>query len=75
MYNKLRKKEAVMKKLLVAVFAASICLLGSGIYLQSAPTQGNSFHVGDATNNDDIEISGGVLRPSTDGGGTISKSD
>jgi hypothetical protein len=57
-----------MKRLLVAVFTASICLLGSGLYVCSAPTQGNSFHVGDATNNDDIEIYSGVLRPCTNGG-------
>lgn len=57
-----------MKKFLVAVFAASICLLGSGLYVCSAPTQGNSFHVGDATNNQDIEIYNGVLRPCTSGG-------
>jgi hypothetical protein len=57
-----------MNKILVAVFTASILILGSGTYMVSAPTQGNDFHAGDTLNNQDIEIYEGVLRPCTDAG-------
>ena len=55
-----------MMKIKMAVFTASVILLGSVIYLMSAPTAGNDFHVGpDGT---DIELYSTALRPCTNAG-------